>query len=143
MQAAFVLSSHTDTSAVFCSALPNSRMRNDPVYVLCCFSFYGLYIHAYAHWVTAIIIIIWYTLMSTSCGDLSTHLYVLKTQTWTRKYIIGLTSAIILRRMEYTIRFLWCSVILTLVLCSATQCEEVGTLVLCSATLCEEMGNGK
>ena len=29
--------------------------------------------------------------------------------------------------MEYTIRFLWCSLILTLVLCSATLCEEVGS----------------
>ena len=29
--------------------------------------------------------------------------------------------------MEYTIRFLWCSVILTLVLCSVTLCEEVGS----------------
>ena len=64
---------------------------------------------------------------SLTCGNLSTHLYVLKGQTWTRKYIIGLTSAIILRRMEYTVRFLWCSVILTLVLCSASLCEEVGS----------------
>ena len=29
--------------------------------------------------------------------------------------------------MEYTIKFLWCSVILTLVLYSATLCEEVGS----------------
>ena len=56
-----------------------------------------------------------------------TCMYILKAQTWTRKYIIGLISAIILRRMEYTIRFLWCSVILTLVLCSVTLCEEVGS----------------
>ena len=38
---------------------------------------------------------------SLTCGNLSTHLYVLNTQTWTRKYIIDLTSVIILRRMEY------------------------------------------
>ena len=64
---------------------------------------------------------------SLTCGSLSTHLYVLKAQTWTRNYTIGLISAIILSRMEYTIKFLWCSVILTLVLCSATQCKEVGS----------------